>query len=216
MNKSENKPIKILLGDDHHIVRQGIHFVIEDIVADAEIIHAASLEQILDQIKSNPVEFAFLDAQFPDGNSLSIVAEIKRLQPEIKILIFTSFEEENYSLKFIKEGADGFLSKMSEEAEIQNAIREIIENGTYLPPFTQKMLQFSDEHIALLNPLNQLTERELEIAMMYAKGYGNLEIANSLALRQNTISTFKKRIFDKLKITTLVELIDLIRIHHDI
>lgn len=216
MSKSENKPLKFLLGDDHNIVRQGIQFVIEDIVANVEIIHAASLEQILNRVKSHPLDIAVLDAQFPDGNSLSIVAEIKSFQPEIKILIFTSFEEENYSLKFIKEGADGFLSKMSEEEEIHNAIREIIKNGKYLPPFTQKMLQFSDEQIALLNPLNQLTERELEIALMYTKGYGNLEIANSLSLRQNTISTFKKRIFDKLKITTLVELIDLIRIHHDI
>ena len=163
MSKSENKPLKFLLGDDHNIVRQGIQFVIEDIVANVEIIHAASLEQILNRVKSHPLDIAVLDGQFPDGNSLSIVAEIKSSQPEIKILIFTSFEEENYSLKFIKEGADGFLSKMSEEEEIHNAIREIIKNGKYLPPFTQKMLQFSDEQIALLNPLNQLTERELEI-----------------------------------------------------
>ncbi|MGA9212584.1 response regulator [Kaistella sp.] len=211
-----NKSIKFLLGDDHNIVRQGLQFVIEDTVENPEIIHASSLEQILKQIESNPIEIAILDAQFPDGNSLSIVAEIKKLQPEIKILIFTSFEEENYSLKFINEGADGFLNKLSEEVEIQNAILEMIEKGSSFPPFTTKMLQLSDEHIALLNPLNQLTERELEIATFYAKGLGNLEIANSLSLRQNTVSTFKKRIFDKLKVRTMVDLIDLVRIHHDL
>lgn len=211
-----NKSIKFLLGDDHNIVRQGLQFVIEDVVENAEIIHSSSLEQILAQVQSNSYDIAILDAQFPDGNSLSIVAEIKQIQPEIKILIFTSFEEENYSLKFINEGADGFLNKLSEEAEIQNAIQEMIEKGRSFPPFTTKMLQLSDEHIALLNPLNQLTERELEIAILYAKGLGNLEIANSLSLRQNTVSTFKKRIFDKLKVETLVDLIDLVRTHHDI
>ena len=211
-----NKSIKFLLGDDHNIVRQGLQFVIEDVVENAEIIHASSLEQILNQIKSNSFDIAILDAQFPDGNSLSIISEIKQIQPGIKILIFTSFEEGNYSLKFINEGADGFLNKLSEEAEIQNAIQEMIEKGSSFPPFTTKMLQLSDEHIALLNPLNQLTERELEIAVLYAKGLGNLEIANSLALRQNTVSTFKKRIFDKLKVETLVDLIDLVRTHHDI
>lgn len=211
-----NTSIKFLLGDDHNIVRQGLQFVIGDVVENPEIIHAASLEQILNQIKSTIFDIAILDAQFPDGNSLSVIAEIKRLQPEIKILIFTSFEEENYSLKFINEGADGYLNKLSEEAEIQNAIWEMIEKGRSFPPFTQKMLQLSDEHIALLNPLNQLTERELEISVLYAKGFGNLEIANTLSLRQNTVSTFKKRIFDKLKVDTMVDLIDLVRIHHNI
>lgn len=210
-----NKSIKFLLGDDHNIVRQGLQFVIEDVVESTEIIHASSLEQILNQIKSNSFDIAILDAQFPDGNSLSIISEIKQIQPEIKILIFTSFEEENYSLKFINEGADGFLNKLSEEAEIQNAIQEMIEKGKSFPPFTTKILQLSDQQVALLNPLNQLTERELEIATLYAKGLGNLEIANSLSLRQNTVSTFKKRIFDKLKVETLVDLIDLVRIHHD-
>lgn len=204
------------MGDDHNIVRQGLQFVIEDVVENTEIIHASSLEQIISQVKSNSFDIAILDAQFPDGNSISIISEIKQIQPEIKILIFTSFEEENYSLKFINEGADGFLNKLSEEAEIQNAIQEIIEKGSSFPPFTQKMLQLSDHQVALLNPLNQLTERELEIAILYAKGFGNLEIANNLSLRQNTVSTFKKRIFDKLKVETLVDLIDLVRIHHDI
>lgn len=211
-----NKSIKFLLGDDHNIVRQGLQFVIEDVVENTEIIHASSLEQILNQVKSNSFDIAILDAQFPDGNSLSIISEIKQIQPEIKILIFTSFEEENYSLKFINEGANGFLNKLSEEAEIQNAIQEMIEKGISFPPFTQKMLHLSDHQVALLNPLNQLTERELEIAILYAKGLGNLEIANSLSLRQNTVSTFKKRIFDKLKVETLVDLIDLVRTHHDI
>lgn len=211
-----NKSIKFLLGDDHNIVRQGLQFVIEDVLENAEIIHASSLEQILNQIKSNSFDIAILDAQFPDGNSLSIISEIKQIQPEIKILIFTSFEEENYSLKFINEGADGFLNKLSEEAEIQNAIQEMIEKGKSFPPFTTKMLQLSDQQVALLNPLNLLTEREFEIAIFYAKGFGNLEIANSLSLRQNTVSTFKKRIFDKLKVETLVDLIDLVRTHHDI
>ena len=205
-----------MLGDDHNIVRQGLQFVIEDVVENTEIIHASSLEQILSQVKSNSFDIAILDAQFPDGNSLSIISEIKQIQPEIKILIFTSFEEENYALKFINEGADGFLNKLSEESEIQNAIQEMIEKGSSFPPFTQKMLQLSDHQVALLNPLNQLTERELEIAILYAKGFGNLEIANSLSLRQNTVSTFKKRIVDKLKVETLVDLIDLVRIHHDI
>lgn len=215
MNKNDQKPMKFLIGDDHHIVRQGIQFIIEDIVDHPTFLHAADLAEVLVHIKSNKIDIAVLDAQFPDGNSISILAEIKRLQPAIYILIFTSFDEENYSLKFINEGADGFLSKTSEENEIQFAIREMIETGKYLPAFTKKMLQLSDEHIASLNPLNQLSDRELEIAILYSKGYGNLEIANLLELKQNTVSTFKKRIFDKLKVSSMIDLTDLMRIHHE-
>lgn len=213
MNTSGNS-IKFLLADDHNIVRQGIGFIVEELVEDCEIYHASSIQQIRRQIEQNQIDIAILDAQFPDGNSHSLIQEIKKLQPEIKILIFSSFEEENYSLKFINAGADGFLNKLSEETEIKKAIQEIIEKGEYYPAFTQKILELSFKNPDLLNPLNQLSEREIQIAELYVKGYGNLEIANALSLKQNTISTFKKRIFEKLNIKNLVDLIDLMKIHH--
>lgn len=214
MNQSEKKSVTFLLADDHNIVRQGIQFVIEDLVEDCRIFHASSIQQILENVKQTPIDIAILDAQFPDGNSLSVIPEIKKLQPKIRILIFTSFEEENYSLKFINAGADGFLSKLSEETEIRKAISEMLENGKYFPPFTQKLLELSARNPNLLNPLNQLSERELQVAELLAKGFGNLEIANELSLKQNTVSTFKKRIFEKLNIENLVDLIDLMKIHH--
>lgn len=206
--------MKFLLADDHNIIRKGIQFIIEDLVENSVIHHASSIQQILEQIKINTIDIAILDAQLPDGNCLSLIPEIRQLQPEIKILIFTSFDEENYSVKFIKAGANGFLSKLNEEPEIRKAILQIIENGEYLPPFTKKLLELSAHNPDLLNPLNQLSERELQIAELYTKGYGNLEIANALSLKQNTISTFKKKIFEKLNVATLLELNELMKIHH--
>ena len=216
MNSSDSKSFNILLADDHMIVRQGMQLIIEDLVENASIYTASSLVQIREQINLHRFDIAILDAQLQDGNCLSILPEFKRLQPDVKIMVFTSFEEENYALKFIHAGADGFLSKLSEEAEIQTAVSELIENGTYFSAFTKKLLAVSSLNQNLLNPLNQLTDRELQIAELYAKGAGNLEIANALDLKQNTVSTFKKRIFKKLKINSLVELIELMRIHHSI
>ncbi len=215
MNPSE-KSLTFLLADDHSIVRQGMQLMIEDLVEDFEIYTASSLLQVRKQIKLHQFDIAILDAELQDGNCISVIPEFKLLQPEVKIMVFTSFEEENYSLKFINAGADGFLSKLSEESEIQNAVSEMIENGKYFPPFTKKLMEVSDQERNLFNPLNRLSERELQIAELYAKGCGNLEIANILDLKQNTVSTFKKRIFEKLKIETLVELIELIRTHHSL
>lgn len=213
MNSSDQQSLKFLLADDHMIVRQGMQLIIEDLVENFEIQTASSLSQIRERIKVHHFDIAILDAQLQDGNCISVIPEFKQLQPNVKIMVFTSFEEENYSLKFIEAGADGFLSKLSEEAEIQNAVSEMIKNGRYFPPFTQKLMEISSHDRNLLNPLNRLSERELQIATLYAKGAGNLEIANALDLKQNTVSTFKKRIFEKLKVETLVELVELMRIH---
>lgn len=210
----QNKKISFLLGDDHNIVRQGIAIVVEEVFPNAEIHHASSLQQVMNELKSKPVDIAIMDAQFPDGNSLSILPEIKSLNPEIKILIFTGSEENLHALKFINAGANGFLSKLSEEEEIREAIASIVEKGKYISATTQNLLIQSAQNRTLINPLYNLTDRELQIAELYAEGYGNLEIANNLNIKQNTVSTIKKNIFDKLKIENLVELIELIKTHH--
>ncbi len=210
----QNKKISFLLGDDHNIVRQGIAIVVEEVFPNAEIHHASSLQQVINELKSKPVDIAIMDAQFPDGNSLSILPEIKSLNPDIKILIFTGSEENLHALKFINAGANGFLSKLSEEEEIREAITSIVEKGKYISATTQNLLIQSAQNRTLINPLYNLTDRELQIAELYAEGYGNLEIANNLNIKQNTVSTIKKNIFDKLKIENLVELIELIKTHH--
>ncbi len=207
--------MKILLADDHNIVRQGIRLITEELIENPVFFQASSLDQIRKIISVNQLDIAILDAQLPDGNCISILPEIRRLQPSVKILIFTSFDEENYSIRFISAGANGFLSKLSEEDEIRNAISNLIEKGEYYPPLTQSLIRLAGHNPDVLNPLNQLSERELEIAILYAKGFGNLEISNRLSIRQNTVSTYKKRIFEKLKIGSIVELIELIQTYHN-
>lgn len=216
MTESDQNQIKVLLADDHNIVRQGIQFLVEDIIENPMVFHASTLQQIQKLLTENQFDLAILDAQLPDGNCITILPEIRQQQSDIRILIFTSFDEENYSVKFINAGANGFLSKLSEEAEIRNAIQSLIEKGEYFPPLTRSLLRIAANNPNILNPLHQLSEREFEIAGLYAKGLGNLEIANRLSIRQNTVSTYKKRIFEKLNITTLIELIELMRIHNRI
>lgn len=206
--------VTFLLADDHSLIRQGIVFLLEDLDGDFEIFHASTLQKTIDFLKENAVDILIIDAHFPDGNSLTVLPEIKRICPETKILIFTGIDENTQSLKFINAGANGFLSKMSEEDTVKEAILRIINHGEYISPVTQALLINSIHNRSLINPLLSLTERELQIAEMYAEGYGNLEIANKLDIKQNTVSTIKKRIFDKLKIENIVELIELIKNHH--
>ncbi|WP_412850510.1 response regulator transcription factor [Chryseobacterium sp. PMSZPI] len=212
----ENKEIKILLADDHSIVRQGIDIIISDIIPNAKVFQTSSLQKAVELINSEGIEMAIIDAHFPDGNSLHVLPEIKKINPDIKILIFTGLEEDLHALKFIKAGANGYLSKLSEEEEVREAILNFVQKGEYFSDISRNLLVQFVFNPDLLSPLSRLTKREMEIAEMYAEGYGNLEIANRLNIKQNTVSTIKKNIFDKLKIENLVELIDIIKTHHKI
>lgn len=209
-----DKSITFLLADDHSLIRQGIVFMLEEMELDFDVHHASTLQKALESIKANPIDIAIIDAHFPDGNSLSILSEIKNIRPETKILIFSGIDENTQSLKFINAGANGFLSKLSEEEDVKKAIFEIMQKGEYISPTTQALLMSSLRNKNLINPLLSLTERELQIAEMYAEGLGNLEIANKLDIKQNTVSTLKKRIFDKLGVDNFVELIELMKDHH--
>lgn len=212
----ENKEIVFLLADDHSIVRQGMEIVISDIVPEAKIHQTSSLHQVVELVESKGIEMAVIDAHFPDGNSLHILPQMKAANPNLKILIFTGLEEDLHALKFIKAGANGYLSKLSEEDEIRDALTAFIERGEYFSPLVRNLLVQFVYNPNLISPLSQLTKREMEIAGMYADGYGNLEIANTLNIKQNTVSTIKKNIFEKLEIENLVELIDLVKTHHKI
>lgn len=209
-----DKQITFLLADDHSLIRQGIVFLLEEMELECEIFHASSLNKVLESVKSNPIDIAIIDAHFPDGNSLSILSEIKNIRPETKILIFSGIDENTQALKFLNAGANGFLSKLSEEDDVKKAILKMIDEGEYISPATQALLVNSFRNRKLINPLFSLTERELEIAEMYAEGLGNLEIANKLDIKQNTVSTLKKRIFDKLNIENIVELVELMKDHY--
>ena len=206
----DHKPV-FLVADDHSLIRQGVVLMIEDAGLDAEVSEASSLMRIREILGSRPVDFAVMDANFPDGNVLGVLPELKKLQPDLKILIFTGVDETTQALRYLNAGADGFLSKLSEEEEIAHAIRCLCDEGGYVSKTTRELLVSSVQDKNLLDPLLRLTEREYEIADMYAKGLGNLEIANILDLKQNTVSTFKKRIFEKLGISSIVELAELIR-----
>ncbi|MGO4709566.1 response regulator [Chryseobacterium sp. 2TAF14] len=214
MNNPDIKTINFLLADDHSLIRQGMEILIEEIGFDGEVFHASNLQKVLETVEMHQIEIVIIDALFPDGNSVNIISKIKNIKPEIKILVFSGVDESTQSIKYINAGANGFLSKLSEENEIKEAVLKIYQTGKYISSITQGVLIDSLQNRNIINPLQRLTERELEIAEMYAKGYGNLEIANNLNVKQNTVSTIKKRIFDKLHIENIVDLADLIKNQH--
>lgn len=203
--------INVLLADDHSLIRNGISFVLEDLDLDFSEFQASTLQQALEILERETIDFAVMDAHFPDGNSLKFIPQIREKHPQLKLLIYSGIEEKTNALKYMNAGANGFLSKLSEEEDIKNAILQVLNTGKYISPAVQEILLSSMNNPHLLDPLSVLTERELEIARLYSTGLGNLEIANALDVKQNTVSTLKKRIFEKLKIDNMVQLIELFK-----
>ncbi len=205
------KTINILLADDHSMIRHGMALTVEEIVADSSTIHASNLQQVSEILDMQEIDFAIIDAIFPNGNSLDYLPEIRRKNPDLKIMIYSGIDETKYALKYINAGADGFLSKLADEDEVAEAIEKMIEYGEYLSANTQSLLIQSHRNPGLVNALYKLSRRELQIARLYAEGLGNIEIANNLNIKQNTVSTLKKRIFDKLEIENFVQLLALMK-----
>lgn len=210
MNTDPTSPT-FLLSDDHSMIRQGISFLIEEILPESIILQSSTLLRTLEIVRENDVDIIIIDAHFPEGNSHTIFGQLKEINPLLKILVFSGLDENANALKYISAGSNGFLSKLSEENEIKEAIFKMINFGEYFSSTTQKIIVNSLKNPQSINPLDQLSERELLVANLYAKGLGNLEIANQLDLKQNTISTMKKRIFDKLNITTIIELFEILQ-----
>jgi DNA-binding NarL/FixJ family response regulator len=196
-----------LIADDHSIVRNGLALVIKSTFDNVVLYQAANFDEIKNQVAEIKIDLLILDINFPEGNTLSILPQLKTLQPNMKILIFTSYDEDVYALRYIKAGADGYLSKLCSPEEIQLAITRIMTEGKYMSSILNTKIIDSFMLKTTDNPLEKLSERELEIATLLVKGFGNLEISNELNLKATTVSTYKARIFEKLEVTNLPALI---------
>lgn len=206
---NSKKHISFLVADDHTVVRQGISLIIGELYHGSKIFQVGDCKSVLEVLRVNPIDVLILDINFPDGNSLSIVPQARKLHPNIKILIFSAFDESVYALRFFNAGANGYLSKLSQEDEIKIAIKTLIHEGKFMSPDTKEKILDSYLLGKKVNPLEYLSSREIEISKLLVKGSGNLEISNELNIQKSTVSTYKKRIFEKLQIDNLAELIEI-------
>lgn len=202
-----------LIADDHSIVRQGISLLIKELFFNAKIYQSGTFKETLNVLKNTKIDLLVLDINFPDGNSLNILSETKTLQPELKILIFSAYEEDLYALRYLNAGATGYLNKGSNEDEIKQALQSMMVSGKYITQNIKDRILESYISKKPLNPLEQLSNREVEVARLLIKGFGNMEIAELLQIKKSTVSTFKNRIFEKLEIVNLAELIDLFQLY---
>jgi DNA-binding NarL/FixJ family response regulator len=205
-----HKPFKILLADDHSVVRQGMSLVLKEAFDNAAVYQARDFESALLILKQETFDLLLLDINLPGGNTVNMIDQVKAVSGAVKILMFSAYDEEQYALRYLRAGANGYLNKLSTEQEIVNAVRSVIEKGEYISDKIREVAA-NNHH----NPLETLSDRELQIAELLVKGEGNLEISNLLNIQMSTVSTYKKRIFDKLTINNIPGLIEVFKLYHE-
>lgn len=202
-----------LIADDHSVVRQGLSVVIRELYPTAKILTSSNFRNTLQIVKDMTIDLLILDISFPEGSSLNIIGEIKNLQPDCKILLFTGHDEDIYAMRFLNAGATGFLNKGGSEEDIRQALRSMMVSGKYVSANVRNKILDSYINKSPINPLEKLSAREVEVARLLVKGFGNLEISEMLDIRKTTVSTFKNRIYEKLMIDNLAALIELFRLY---
>lgn len=204
---------KILLADDHSVVRRGTGLILKETFPNTDILHADSFDAVMSILTTEQVDLLVLDINLPGGNTPVMVEKAKAVQPSVKILIFSAFDEGQYALRYLNAGADGYLNKLTSEDKIVNAVESILQGERYVSEKVKKKMLESTHSRTLDNPLEILSNRELEIAALYAQGEGNLEIANKLNIQMSTVSTYKNRIFDKLGVNNIVSLVEKFKLY---
>lgn len=204
-----------LIADDQSIVRKGVSLLINELFFNAIITHSDTFKGVFKVLRETKIDLLVLDINFRDGNSLNIIKEVKSIQPCIKILIFSAYDENIYAMRYLNAGASGYLNKGCSEDEMKKAFTSMILSGKYI---TQNIKdRISDFYISKkpINPLEQLSNREFEVARLLIKGSGNLEISELLQIKKTTVSTFKNRVFEKLKINNLADLIEIFQLYFE-
>jgi len=205
---------RILIADDHELLRRGLKEILADAFPDLQIEEAGDARQALDAAAKANFDVALLDINMPGRSGMDLLQDLKRLYPRLPVVLLTAFPEKDYALRAFKLGACAYVSKQSASSELVAAVRKAIAGGRYITPSLAEALAatLAGESPAL--PHDLLSNRELEVMRMVALGKSLKEIAAQLSLSEKTVGTYRTRISRKLGLSTNVELARYATRHH--
>ena len=197
--------IKVLIADDHAVVRQGIKQILAN-TADITVVgEAANGQEVIAKLGETRVDVVILDITMPESNGLQTLAAIKRAQPRLPVIVLSVHDEDQYGVQVIRSGASGYVTKECAPDQLVAAIRKAVMGGRYLSPTLAEKLEFA--RTDLEKPHEALSDREFEVLCLIGSGKTNREIAEQLSLSQKTISTYRSHILEKMNMKNNGELI---------
>jgi DNA-binding NarL/FixJ family response regulator len=199
----------ILIADDHGVVRYGMMLFIKDLMPWAQVSQVGTFNEAIGHVNKSQVDLVILDINLPGGNNIKMVDSLKAVLPDIKVIIFSSYDEKIYAERYLRAGAKGYLNKETSNKEIKKAIQSVLSGGVYMSNTVKDLMLNRLLNIEVgQNPLSVLSNREIEVAQLLVIGQGVTEISTALNLQLSTVSTYKNRIFEKLDVSNVVQLIE--------
>ncbi|HEU5280838.1 MAG TPA: UvrY/SirA/GacA family response regulator transcription factor [Gammaproteobacteria bacterium] len=198
--------IKVLLVDDHELVRLGIKRLLQDVHGFKVVGEASSGEDAVLLAKELMPDVIVMDVQMPGIGGLEATRKMLRHNPDVKILALTVYEDEPYPSRFLQAGAAGYITKGCDPEEMVRAIRAIHSGQRYISPTIAQQIAIKRFTKGEDSPLDILSERELQIMLMITQGVKVQDIAKKLCLSPKTVNSYRYRIFEKLAIKSDVDL----------
>jgi two-component system, NarL family, invasion response regulator UvrY len=198
--------IQVILCDDHAVVRRGIRDTLAEAVDIKVVAEAGSYSEAREALRSSPCDVLVLDLNLPGRGGLEVLATLRESNSSVKVLIMSMFPEDQYAIRCLRAGAQGYLNKAGDPAELAKAVRAVAQGRKYVTPEVAQMLVES-----LSTPVNEtlhaaLSERELQTLLKIASGKRLSDIAEELMLSPKTVSVYRSRVLEKLKLSNNAEL----------
>jgi DNA-binding NarL/FixJ family response regulator len=198
---------RILIVDDHPVVRDGIKRILEEQKGETIVGEASTAQQALDRVHAENWDAVVLDISLGGRSGLELIKELKHIRPRIPVLILSMHSEEQYALRAFRGGAAGYITKDNSRAELVAAVNKVIAGGKYVSPALAERLVVDIERGSDRPPHELLSDREFEVVQLIASGKTVGEIAEQLSLSDKTISTYRARILEKMEFKTNAEII---------
>lgn len=199
--------MKIIIADDHLVVRRGLAGLIRSSISSVEIEEAENGETFINKVLESKFDLAILDLTMPGTSGLEALEQVKLKVPDLPVLVFSSQPEKQYALKALKAGAAGYLSKDSDTDEIVKAIKTLSLGKKYITPFIADQLIQSLDRDQNSLPHEELSTREFEVMKFIGKGKSVSEIAEQMTLSITTVSTYRGRLLDKMGMTSNAQIV---------
>ena len=198
--------IKVVVVDDHAVVREGLKRIITENVGMTVTGEAADGHEAMLVIKSEPCDVVLLDITMPNKNGLDVLKELHAESPRLPVLVLSMHGEDQYAIRVLRAGAAGYLTKDSAPAKLVQAIRKVVRGGKYVSPTLAERLVYDLGPGSDKAPHEILSDREYQVLCMISSGKTVTQIAEELALSVKTISTYRVRILEKLKMKNNAEI----------
>ncbi|MGA2868427.1 MAG: response regulator transcription factor [Verrucomicrobiota bacterium] len=198
--------MRVLIVDDHSIVRRGLKEILADEFPKSEAGEAESSRAALELVATQEWDIVLLDINIPGRSGLEMLVEMKRLRPNTPVLVLSAYPEEEFAIRSLKLGASGYLNKSLSSDEVVIAVKKAMAGGKYVTAALAEKLAARLGSGIQHSPHESLSGRELQILQMIAEGSTIKEIAVDLALSEKTVGTYRSRISKKMGLMTNVEL----------